>query len=72
MIYIRPLSDEEQRELTRMTRQAVGRVSQRARMILLSAKQRTAPEVAASFDSSAATVRFWFQRFNPGAVARAG
>jgi transposase len=47
-----------------MTRQAVGRVSQRAQLILLSAQRHTVPELAALFDMSRATVRFWIRRFD--------
>ncbi len=63
MIYVRPLTDDEQTELKRMTRQEVGRVSQRAQMILLSAQRRTVPEIARLFDVSRATVRFWIRQF---------
>ena len=42
MIYVRPVTNDEQTELNRMTRQEIGRVSQRAQMILLSAQRRTA------------------------------
>jgi transposase len=64
MIYARPPTPAERLELQRMTRQAVGRVSQRARMILLSIQHRTVPELAALFAVSRATVRFWIRRFN--------
>lgn len=37
MLYVRPPSAEEFDELQRMTRQEIGRVSQRAHLILLSA-----------------------------------
>lgn len=63
MIYVRPLTDDEQSELKRMARQAVGRVSQRAQMILLSAQRRTVPEIATLFAVSRATVRFWIRQF---------
>lgn len=63
MIYVRQPTDEERRELERMTRQAVGRVSERARMILLSAQRRSVPEIAALFDVTEVTVRFWMRRF---------
>ena len=46
MIYVRTLGDDELEELKRMTRQEIGRVSQRAQMILLSAQHRTVPEIA--------------------------
>jgi transposase len=64
MIYARPPTVEERQELTRMTRQAVGRVSQRAQLILLSAQRHTVPELATLFDMSRATVRFWIRRFD--------
>jgi transposase len=64
MIYVRELTSDEQRELKRMTRQEIGRVSQRAQIILLSARRRTVPEIAIIFAMSRATVRFWIERFN--------
>ena len=39
MIYVRAVTDAEQIELKRMTRQEIGRVSQRAQMILLARKR---------------------------------
>jgi transposase len=64
MLYARQPTPAERRELQRMTRQAVGRVSQRAHMILLSIQQRTVPELATLFTMSRASVRFWIRRFN--------
>jgi transposase len=64
MIYARPPTVEERQELTRMTRQAVGRVSQRAQLIRLSAQRHTVPELATLFDMSRATVRLWIRRFD--------
>jgi transposase len=64
MIYARQPTQAERLELQRMTRQAVGRVSQRAHMILLSIQQRTVPELATLFTMSRASVRFWIRRFN--------
>jgi transposase len=63
MIYVRPPTAEEEQELARLTRQAVGRVSQRAQMVRLSAQRRPVPEIAAIFGVSQATVRFWLRRF---------
>src|SRR5919198_325072 len=63
MSYARPPTAEERQELTRLTRQAVGRVSQRAQRILLSAQRHTVPELAPLFGMSHATVRFWIRRF---------
>jgi transposase len=64
MLYARQPTAEERRELQRMIRQAVGRVSQRAQLILLSAQRHTVPELATLFDMSRATVRFWVRRFD--------
>ena len=64
MLYARQPTDEERKELERMTRQEVGRVSQRARMILLSVRRKTIPEIADIFEVDCATVRFWIHRFN--------
>lgn len=64
MISARPPTEGEHLELQRMVRQAIGRVSQRAHLILLSAQRRTVPELASFFDMSRATVRFWIRRFN--------
>ena len=63
MIFVRKLTDAESRELRLMTRQAVGRVSLRAHMVLLSAQRHSVPEIATLFDTSHATVRFWIDRF---------
>lgn len=64
MLYARQPTDEEWQELKRMTRQAVGRVSRRAQMVLLSVRQKTVPQIADFFDVCEATVRFWIRRFN--------
>jgi transposase len=64
MIYARQPSEEERLERQRLIRQAVGRVSQRAQMILLSTQRHTVPELATLFAMSRATVRFWIRRFN--------
>lgn len=63
MSYVRQPSEEEHQELKRMTRQEIGRVSQRAQMVLLSAQERTCPEIARIFDTTDLTVRFWLRRF---------
>src|SRR4030067_554111 len=64
MIYARQLTDEEYRDLQRMRRQEVGRVSQRVHMVLLSVQGQSVPEIAQVFQTSCATVRFWIKRFN--------
>ena len=47
-----------------MIRQAIGRVSRRAHLMLLSAQRRPVPELASFFGMSRATVRFWIRRFH--------
>jgi transposase len=64
MLYARQPTDEEWQELKRMTRQEVGRVGQRAQMVLLSVRRKTVREIADFFDVCQATVRFWIHRFN--------
>ena len=64
MLYARQPTDEELHELKRMTRQEVGRVSQRAQMILLSVRRKMVPEIADVLGVCCATVRFWIKRFN--------
>lgn len=64
MIYVRQPRDDELQELGRMMRQEVGRVSQRAHMILLSAEHHPVPEIASLFGCSRATVRSWLRRFD--------
>jgi transposase len=68
-VYVRTPNDEELQELKRMTRQAIGRVSQRAQMILLSAQRRTVPEIACIFDVEYKTVRKWLRRFDAAGPA---
>ena len=63
-MYARPVSEQERKELKRMTRQEVGRVSRRAQMILLSAQGRRSVEIAQILETSDVTVRFWIGRFN--------
>jgi transposase len=64
MIYVREPTADEYAELKRMIRQEVGRVSQRAQMILLSAQHREVPDIARIFSVSKATVRFWMHAFD--------
>ena len=64
MISARPPTEGEPIALQRMVRQAIGRVSQRAPLMLLSAHRRTVPELASFFDMRRATVRFWIRRGN--------
>ena len=64
MIHARQASAEEFQELQRMRRQEIGRVSERAHMVLLSLEGRGVPELAQLFGLCWASVRFWIKRFN--------
>lgn len=64
MIYARQPTDEERKELERMVRQEVGRVSQRAQMVLLSIRDKKVPEIADLFEVCEPTVRFWLRRYD--------
>lgn len=64
MSYVRQPTEDEREELKRMTRQAIGRVSQRAQMVLLSSQGRTCPEIAKIFEMNDASVRFWLRCFD--------
>ena len=63
MVYVHPLSDKEKKELKQMTRKQVGRVAERARMILLSDQRRSIQEIAATFGCSQKTIRDWISRY---------
>ena len=64
MLYARQPTDQEQEELKRMVRREVGRVSQRAQMILQSIRHKKVPEIAEFFGVCEPTVRFWIHSFN--------
>jgi transposase len=64
MLYAKPPTEEEHAELRRLTRQAVGRVSQRSRAVLLSSQGATVPEIATIFGVTRETIRSWIHRFN--------
>lgn len=63
MRYVRSLSRDEVRKLEVMRRCEVGRVSQRAHMILLSNRRYSIAEIARIFDATQGTVRRWIERF---------
>jgi transposase len=64
MLHARKPNEEEREELLHMRREAVGRVSQRAHMVLLSIEGRSVPTIAVIFQTSRVTVRFWIKRYN--------
>jgi transposase len=66
MVKIGPLSAEQRRALNGLRRRAVGRVSQRAHMVLLSARGYTVPQIAQIFETGEDTVRTWLHRYQEG------
>lgn len=63
MVKIGPLTDGQRRELERVRRRAVGRVSQRAHMVLLSARGYTVRQIAEIFAVGEDVVRDWLHRY---------
>jgi len=68
MLFVRPLTDDERRELQRLARTEVGRVSERMHMVLLSGRRYPVPRIAAIFDCDEATVRTRPGRFETEGV----
>ena len=68
MIFVRPLTDDERRDLQGLARTEVGRVSERIRMVLLSGRGYPVPQIAAIFECDEATVRTWLARFEADGV----
>jgi transposase len=63
MVQIGPLADDQRQALERLRRRAVGRVSQRAHMILLRARGYSVPQIAAIFEVGEDVVRTWLHRY---------
>lgn len=61
--HVRTLTEAEEAELQRMTQQEVGRVAERARMTLLSARGFTVQEIMAVFEVVDETLYKWLDRF---------
>jgi transposase len=61
--HVRTLTDSERAELQRMTQQEVGRVGERARMILLSARGFTVQDIMGVFEVVDETLYKWLDRF---------
>jgi len=68
MIFVRSLTGDERRVLQRLARTEVGRVSERMRMVLLSGRGYSVPQIAAIFECDEATVRTWLTRFETDGV----
>src|SRR3954451_6311607 len=63
MVRIGPLSGEQRDVLEQVRRRAVGRVSQRAHMVLLSARGYTVEQIAEIFGVGEDVVRKWLRRY---------
>src|SRR5436305_11759675 len=63
MVRIGSLTDEQRQALERVRRRAVGRVSQRAHMVLLSARGYTVEQIAEIFGVGEDVVRQWLHRY---------
>ena len=63
MIFVNNLSLEARQELEGLTQNALGRVAQRAWMVLWSADQISVPEIARRFHCKQKTVRKWLRRY---------
>ena len=63
MIQNGPLTGEQRRALEQVRRRAVGRVSQRAHMVLLSARGYSVGQIATIFEVGEDVVRDWLHRY---------
>lgn len=61
--FVRRLSDDEVKKLEHMRRNEVGRVSQRAHMILLSNRRFCVVRISKISGTREATIRRWIERF---------
>jgi len=68
MIFVSTLSNAERQALRTMTRQAVGRVAERAWYVLWSAQQVSVPEIAARMQCKPKTVRKWLRRYQTAGI----
>lgn len=62
MIFVK-LTEEQRRELERVSRQAVGRIALRAQMVLLSGRGYSVPQIAHIHDCGQDVVRIWLHRY---------
>ena len=63
MVRIGPLGDEQRKALRGLRRRAVGRVAERAQLVLLSARGYSVAQIAAIFEVGEDVVRGWLHRF---------
>lgn len=62
--FVRTPDEHEQEELHRMTQQEVGRLAERARLVLLSSQGFDVPEICRIFQMTDDTIYKWFDRFD--------
>jgi transposase-like protein len=63
------LTDEQRREIERVSQQAVGRVALRAHMVLLAGRGYRVPQIARIHDCGEDVVRHWLHRYQDQGVA---
>lgn len=63
MVTVGPLSDEQRKVLRGLRRRAVGRVAERAQMVLLNARGYPVAQIAAIFEVGEDVVRGWLHRY---------
>ena len=63
VVFVRTLSEAARRALHQDMRREVGRVNERMRAVMLSARGYPVPEIARIFECQEATVREWLARF---------
>ncbi len=68
MIFVE-LTDDQRKELHRVSRQAVGRVALRAQMVLLSGRSFSVPQIAEIHDCGEEVVRTWLHRYQNQGIA---
>jgi transposase len=62
--FVRTPTQHEHDELQRMTQQEVGRVAERARIVLLSSRSFSVPDLCEIFEMTDDTLYKWFDRFD--------
>jgi transposase len=68
MVRVRPLTEQERRELKSGARREVGRISERMHAVLLSARGYDVGQIASILEYDEATVRRWIERFEDEGV----
>lgn len=63
------LSDEQERTLEQVSRQAVGRVALRAQMVVLCSRGYTVPQIAVIHGCGEDVVRLWLHRYHAQGIA---